>query len=144
MQLPAPAREHAMRWSAPLLAAGFVCLVHAQDRPPGQQPPVFRAGVDVVQVEASVLDGDRRPVRGLTKKDFQVFEDRKPQEIVDVQEIFFDTEPVPPVWASAARIDVETNDLADRRLLAIVMDDLGCCKLATPPEMLQKVPKTPD
>jgi hypothetical protein len=125
------AREHAMRWSAPLLAAGLMCLVHAQDRPPGQQPPVFRAGVDVVQVEASILDKDRRPVRGLTKADFQVFEDRKPQEIVDVQEILFDVEPTPPVWASAVRPDVETNDLADRRLIAIVMDDLGCCKLPT-------------
>jgi hypothetical protein len=108
-----------------------VSFLWAQDRPPGQQPPVFRAGVDVVQVEASILDKDRRPVRGLTKADFQVFEDRKPQEIVDVQEIFFDTEPTPPVWASAVRTDVETNDLADRRLMAIVMDDLGCCKLPT-------------
>jgi hypothetical protein len=73
-----------MRWPAAIFAAGFVSLVWAQDRPPGQQPPVFRAGVDVVQVEASILDKDRRPVRGLTKADFQVFEDRKPQEIVDV------------------------------------------------------------
>jgi hypothetical protein len=122
-----------MRWTVAVFAAGFVCLVQAQDRPPGQQPPVFRAGVDVVQVEVSVLDDDRRPVRGLTKQDFQVLENRKPQEIVDAQEILLDTEPPPPAWAQAVSADVATNDIADRRLIAIVMDDLNCCVLPRTP-----------
>ena len=36
--------------------------------PRAQAPPqaVFRAGVDVVHLDVSVLDRDRRPVRGLT------------------------------------------------------------------------------
>jgi len=68
-----------MRWTAAVLTAGLVSLVRAQDRQPGQQPPVFRAGVDVVQVEASILDQDRRPVHGLTKEDFQVLENRQQQ-----------------------------------------------------------------
>jgi hypothetical protein len=131
-----------MRWPAALVAAGFVSFVWAQDRPPGQQPPVFRAGVDVVQVEASILDRDRRPVRGLTKRDFQVFEDRKQQEIVDVQEVLMHVEPTPPAWAAAVRVDVETNDLADRRLLAIVMDDLSCCALQMTPAKPKPLPGT--
>jgi hypothetical protein len=122
-----------MRWTAALVLAGFVCFGRAQDRPPGQQPPVFRAGVDVVQVEASILDADRRPVHGLTRENFQVFENRQQQEIVDVQEILLGTEPTPPVWADAVKADVATNDLVDRRLLAIVMDDLNCCVLEATP-----------
>jgi len=37
-----------------------------------QQPtqPTFRTGVDVVQVDVSVLDKDRKPIRGLTTADF--------------------------------------------------------------------------
>jgi hypothetical protein len=125
-----------MRWSAAPLAAGLVCLVPAQDRPPGQQPPIFRSGVDVVQVEVSILDRNRRPVRGLTKQDFHVFENGDSQEIIDVQEIELDTEPAPPVWAHAAPVDVATNDLADRRLIAIVMDDLNCCAIPGAPPFM--------
>lgn len=116
-----------MRRTAAVVAVGIVCVVSAQERPPGQQPPIFRAGVDVVQVEVSILDTNRRPVHGLSQNDIEVREDGKLQEIVDVQEIRINAEPTPPVWARAAATDVATNDLDDRRLIAIVMDDLACC-----------------
>jgi hypothetical protein len=119
-----------MRLSAAIVAAGLVCVVSAQEqRPPSQQPPIFRAGVDVVQVEVSILDADRRPVHGLTAEDIEVREDGKLQEIIDVQEIVINAEPKPPVWARAVGTDVATNDLDDRRLIGIVMDDLSCCSL---------------
>ena len=35
-----------------------------------QQGTPFRAGVDVVQIDVSVLDDKRKPVRGLTAADF--------------------------------------------------------------------------
>jgi len=120
-----------MRLSAAIVAAGLVCVVSAQEqRPPSQQPPIFRAGVDVVQVEVSILDASRRPVHGLTKNDIEVREDGKPQEIIDVQEIVINAEPTPPVWARAVGTDIATNDLDDRRLIAIVLDDLRCCTLS--------------
>ncbi len=118
-----------MRCARALVAAALVSIVAAQDRPPVQQPPVFRAGVDVVQLEAFIVDGNDRHVGGLTKPDVQVFEDGRAQEIVDVQEIALEDNAPPPVWASVARPDVQTNDFANRRLLAIVMDDLRCCAL---------------
>jgi Ca-activated chloride channel family protein len=42
---------------------------------------VFRAGTDVVMLNVSVLDGKNRPVGGLSRDDFAVFEDNIPQEI---------------------------------------------------------------
>ena len=64
------------------VAVGCVLLgLHAQ----GQQPQnAFRAGVDVVQLDVSVLDRDRRPVKNLTAADFTVFENGKPQPVGSV------------------------------------------------------------
>ena len=47
-----------------------------------QDRQTFRSGVDLVQVDVSVLDKDRQPVRGLTAADFTILEDGKPRPIV--------------------------------------------------------------
>jgi VWFA-related protein len=110
-----------MRPTAALIVAGLVWSAQTQ------QPPIFRGGVDVVQIEFSVLDRDRRPVHGLAAKDFSVLEDGKPQTIVDVHEVLLNDDEPAPVWAHAVTPDVASNDFADRRLIAIVMDDAHCC-----------------
>ena len=56
----------------------LVCATAGQQLPP-VQPPTFRTGVDAVQLDVSVLDKDRRPVRGLTAADFTVLENSKPR-----------------------------------------------------------------
>ena len=38
------------------------------------QPPRFRTGVDVVELDVTILDRDRRPVRGLTAAHFMILE----------------------------------------------------------------------
>src|SRR3982074_3671923 len=43
--------------------------------------PTFKALVEYVEVDALVTDAQGRPVRGLSKDDFQVFEDGKRQTI---------------------------------------------------------------
>jgi Ca-activated chloride channel family protein len=48
----------------------------------GAQEAVFKAGVDVVDLAVTVTDRDGRFVSGLTKNDFVVYDDGKPQEIV--------------------------------------------------------------
>ena len=46
------------------------------------QEAVFKSGVELVDVAATVTDGDGRFISGLTKEDFVISEDGKSQEIV--------------------------------------------------------------
>ncbi len=94
--------------------------------PSAQQQPKFTSKVEAVLVDVSVLDGDRRPFKGLTAADFTVLEDGKPQVIttftaIDVPE----AEPPSATWLTEVQQDYRTNteDTADRRLVVIVMDD---------------------
>jgi len=57
-----------------LLAGG---PTHAQD-----QPPRFRAGVDVTSVDVTVLDERGRPILGLKPEDFTVRVDGEPRRVV--------------------------------------------------------------
>ncbi|MEZ5292627.1 MAG: VWA domain-containing protein [Vicinamibacterales bacterium] len=49
--------------------------------PPPDQDPVFRAGVEVLPLDVTVLDRDGRQVTDLTSADFQVEVDGKPRRI---------------------------------------------------------------
>ncbi len=96
--------------------------------PPQSQQPIFRSEIDVIRIDVSVLDDDRRPVRGLVAGDFTVFEDGKKQEIVAVVEIDSGTnDPVPSAWMRHVPRDVAANNLADHagdgRVFAILLDD---------------------
>ncbi len=64
--------------AAPLIAA----LVSAQEP---RDVPTFPAAVELVTVDAVVLDGKGQPVRGLTAQDFTLFEDGRPQAIVSFE-----------------------------------------------------------
>src|SRR6188768_2192229 len=68
-------------------ALALVCLggwsaAGRAQQPPAQPPVTFRTGVDLVEVDVSVLDKDRRPVRGLTRENFTILEDGKPRPAV--------------------------------------------------------------
>src|SRR5215207_2356931 len=45
------------------------------------QPPIFRSSVRLIDVDVYVTDPQGRPVKGLTRDDFELLEDGKPQEI---------------------------------------------------------------
>ena len=68
-----------------LLAAALVLIgtttLPAQQQAPKQDPFVFRTGVELINVTATVTDRSGRFVRGLTQNDFQVFDDGRPQPI---------------------------------------------------------------
>jgi len=55
------------------------------------QDPVFRSGVSLIRVDAAVSDASGRILTDLTKDDFRVFDDGKPQPIVSFS---FEEEPL--------------------------------------------------
>jgi len=88
--------------------------------------PAFRTGVELVQLDVSVLDDQRQPVRGLAAADFTVLDNGAPRPIrafsaVDIPARARDEE---PVWASTLAPDVATNQagVQEGRLLIILMD----------------------
>ena len=88
------------------------------------QAPTFRSRIDLVELDVSVLDKDRKPVRGLTRADFTVFEDGKPQDIkifepVDVP----DAQPPQVEWMRDVTPDVATNETKVTRLWVLAIDD---------------------
>ena len=89
------------------------------------QTPQFRAAVNLVHLDVSVLDNERRPVRGLTDRDFQVFEDGKPQDISTFSAIdIAEAEEPSTAWMREVAPDTRRNDtLNDRRLFVMVLDD---------------------
>jgi len=65
------------RFAYRVIFAIFVIVVNFV----GPQAQSFRSRVDIVQVTVAVTDSEGRLITGLTRNDFQVFEDGTPQEI---------------------------------------------------------------
>jgi VWFA-related protein len=88
--------------------------------------PTFRGGTDLVQVDVSVLDGKRHPVRGLTASDFSIFEDGQPREIQAFTEVNLPdrVQSRDASWTREVPSDVATNLTAQEegRLLVILLD----------------------
>ena len=103
-----------------LVVAACAAVLTAQD-----QPPRFKTGVDVVRLDVSVLDRNRRPVTGLTAADFTVLVDGEPQQVVVLSEIEAALpEKHTAAWMRDVAPDVTTNALHDPRLFLIIMDDV--------------------
>jgi VWFA-related protein len=97
-------------------------LQQAQSSKP-EPLPTFRTGVDIVELDVTVLDKDRHPVKGLMAEDFTILDRGQPQPII----AFSAVEVPAPVtysapWMREAPLDVVSN-VENRRLVTIVMDD---------------------
>jgi VWFA-related protein len=90
-----------------------------------QTTPIFRSGVDLVHLDISVLDRQRRPVRGLGPADFTILEDGIPQKIAAFSAVEVPPVDTPPsLWMRDVPRDVRTNqDIDERRLFVIIVDD---------------------
>ena len=87
----------------------------------------FRTGVDLVQVNVSVLDRDRRPIRNLKGADFTLFVDGKPTAIeafsaVEIGDVT--DRPAPAAsFPQTASADVVRNDLPRQGRVLVVLFD---------------------
>src|SRR5262245_39231610 len=101
----------------------------ASQQPASPQPPVtFKVEVNYVEVDANVTDTQGSFVRTLTKDDFQVFEDGKPQSLSVFSMVNIPIERVdPPLFSKTAIVpDVVSNrDPFEGRVFVLVLDDLN-------------------
>ena len=106
--------------AAACLAALSVSLLAQQQQP----VPKFRTGVEITPVDVTVLDEQRRPVRGLTAEDFVVRVDGKIQKIAAFNEIEIPP-PAPsrPGGRTRRHGTWSRTTLKIRGLFVIVMDD---------------------
>jgi VWFA-related protein len=110
---------------AALLGASLAAQTPA-DAPPGQapaQPPPFRAGTVVIEVDAIVTDGSGRFVPSLTAPDFELLEDGKRQPIEFIYAVTGTTvtpAPAPPV--PDAILATATPRTAPGRVFVLVFD----------------------
>ena len=99
-----------------------------QQPPTGAPPPLtFKVDVNYVEIDAQVTDAQGNFVRNLTKDDFQIVENGKPQTLTVFSTVDIPVEHVdPPLFAKTAiPPDVSTNVRPfEGRLFVIVVDDL--------------------
>jgi VWFA-related protein len=112
-----------------LLARGLSAQSAAPASPPGQEPtPTFRSGVQYVEVDVTVVDRKGRPVRGLGRDDFEVYEDGVLQAMESFRVVDI---PLPPRTASGSSApqwqtpqDVTSNPV-DSRVYVMLLDGGG-------------------
>jgi Ca-activated chloride channel family protein len=63
------------------LGAALALPATAQTPRPTQRPPVFEAGIEVINLNVSITDARGQYVSGLTREDFAVFEDGIKQDL---------------------------------------------------------------
>jgi VWFA-related protein len=106
--------------AACLLGAG----VRGEQTLSSPQAPRFRSSVTNVEVDVSVIDQARQPVRGLKEYDFAVFEDGEKQPIATFAEIEVPpASPAPPGWMRTVAPDVASNIAQASRLIVLMLDD---------------------
>ena len=117
----------------PLVLALFApaALTILAQQPPdrGEQPPItFRVEVNYVEIDAIVTDAQGNFVTNLTKNDFQVFEEGKPQTIETFSIVDIPVErPDAPLFSPAPiEPDVRSNRREfDGRIYVLILDDLN-------------------
>ena len=103
----------------------LLLLLATQQAPTSQ--PAFKSSVTVVEVDVVATDKSGRPVRGLGKEDFEVFEDDQRVDIatfsaIDVAEAPRPSTIPPPDRSGSVFASNENPD--DGRLILIVLDDI--------------------
>src|SRR5882672_8021013 len=109
-----------------ILLAGSTLLAGPSQAPPPEQGPTFKLAVEFIEVDTIVTDATGDFVRGLTKDDFQVLDDGKPQTISNFSVVDIPVErSLRPLFArEPLEPDVQSNERPfDGRVYVMVIDD---------------------
>ena len=111
---------------ATAVVGAWIASGSAQTPAPSTPQTTFRSGVDLVTIDVSVFDGDRRPVRGLTAADFTVREGGRVLPIVTFKAIDLpDKKAYPAQWMREIAPDVVANNMDAERVVVVLMDDIN-------------------
>jgi VWFA-related protein len=90
------------------------------------QQPTFRVQVEAIEIDASVTDVRGNVVTDLTKDDFEIFEDGKPQSITSfaLVNIPFARSERPLFVPNRIEPDVQTNNQGEGRLYVFALDQV--------------------
>ncbi|HEX5107975.1 MAG TPA: VWA domain-containing protein [Vicinamibacterales bacterium] len=102
-----------------------VAAVAGQAPSRGQpRPPTFRAEVRYVEIDADVTDPQGRFVRGLTRNDFQLFEDGVRQDLVSFRLVDLPIEaPLPPLDSARTPLEPDvTTNTGEGRMYVFLLD----------------------
>lgn len=107
-------------WSRTLaLWCGLVSVpLLAQDI---QRPPTFRAGVELIVADVTVVDGDGRPVKDLSPADFTVRVGGDPRTVVSAQ--FVDSAQIETATREPAPLYSTNEGAGGGRLIALAVDE---------------------
>jgi VWFA-related protein len=115
----------ASRLATAALAAVSAAAPAARPQAPDQ---VFPAGIEQVTVDVVVVDKKGEPVTGLTKDDFTVLDEGRPQSIATFDQVSVPDTPPPAGTAAVrprARVATNATPVAEAgRLFVVVFDDV--------------------
>ena len=122
MREPAASTGPAARTKG-LLAGAFAAslLVSVASGGP-QPPPTFRADVELVRVDVTVVDRDGRPVTDLVAADFEVVEKGRPREVVSLERVEVPTGRAAAPAAPPAVSTPRTAEPAQSRCFLLFID----------------------
>lgn len=111
-----------------VLVALAVVLADEGGRALAQQGATFTAATELVAVQAVVRDKQGRLIRGLTRDDFRITEDGRPQELKTFAFVDLPTTATGPTERESAAFDasgIATNDISgERRVYVLVLDGM--------------------
>ncbi|HEY7289351.1 MAG TPA: VWA domain-containing protein [Vicinamibacterales bacterium] len=95
------------------------------------QPPTFRTGTNLVQVDAIVDDRDGQPVSDLTLEDFELLDDGRPMTLRSVRLLGSSRTETGETFAPIRTVDDEQREASrdDVRVFAILLDDYHVARM---------------
>ena len=91
-----------------------------------QPPPTFRAETNIIEVDTVVTDAMGNAVRGLTKEDFTILDDGRPQPVSNMSFVDVSVDGARSCGRPrSAPVDVSSNDVPfNGRVYVLILDDV--------------------